>query len=42
MDGGGALRCSLILFPKVLLDSPIYSSGQLMRAFEMVDDSTFL
>ena len=28
--GDGALRCSLSLSPKVLLDSPIYSSGQLM------------
>ena len=28
--GDGALRCSLNLSPKVLSDSPMYSSGQLM------------
>ena len=28
IDGGGTLRCSLNLFPKVLTNSPMYSSSQ--------------
>ena len=38
--GEGALKCSLILSPNVLPDSPMYELGQFMwRALVMVDDA---
>ena len=40
--GDGALRCSLSLSPKVLPDSPIYSSGHDVCAFKSIYDPTLL
>ena len=41
--GEGALKCSLILSPSVLPDSPMYELGQFMlRALVMVDDASLV